>query len=186
MPQEIVQVIPDIPKHKTFSGRPQEYGDEIREEILNRMREGQTPNQICRDPHMPDVKTIDGWRDKDSAFNHAYAQARSAMVDCWGSQILDIADDSSKDIKIVETKNGPVELVDHEVTKRSELRINTRKWLMSKMRPELYGDKLEVQNNVNLQTQKLVTLENTLSNLSDDEYEALSILIDNTENENEG
>ena len=35
-------------------------------------------------------------------------------------------------------------LQDHEHIQRARLRVDTRKWMLSKMLPKLYGDKLDV------------------------------------------
>ncbi len=36
-----------------------------------------------------------------------------------------------------------IRLVDHEHIQRSRLRVDARKWLMSKMAPKKYGEKLQ-------------------------------------------
>jgi hypothetical protein len=36
------------------------------------------------------------------------------------------------------------EVVNNEVVNRSKLRVDTRKWLMAKMKPKVYGDKVDV------------------------------------------
>lgn len=56
-------------------------------------------------------------------------------------QILEIADDSSRD-KTTDSEGN--ERTDWEVVQRSRLRVDSRKWLMSKMCPRKYSDKLDV------------------------------------------
>lgn len=55
--------------------------------------------------------------------------------------ILEIADNSSQDE--IETPDGRI-VVNNEFIQRSRLRVDTRKWLMAKMKPKVYGDKYDV------------------------------------------
>ncbi len=54
--------------------------------------------------------------------------------------MADIADDGSNDF--TKDKDGKA-VVDHEHIQRSRLRIDTRKWIASKLLPKRYGDKLQ-------------------------------------------
>ena len=63
---------------------------------------------------------------------------------------LDIADDGSNDW--VERKNADgstTEVVNGEHIQRSRVRIDARKWLLSKLAPKKYGDKLEFAGDPN-------------------------------------
>lgn len=57
--------------------------------------------------------------------------------------IIDISDESSRDF--IETEDGRM-IPNTEAIQRSKLRVDTRKWLMAKMKPKKYGDKMEVDN----------------------------------------
>ena len=60
-----------------------------------------------------------------------------------GQEILEIADDASRDTKIVTNKNGSTsEVADHEWINRSKLRVDARKSLKSKIAPKKYGDRV--------------------------------------------
>jgi hypothetical protein len=72
-----------------------------------------------------------------------YARAREAQADHFADEILEIADDGTNDWTT--RRNGDdeeYEVVDHEHISRSKLRVDARKWLMAKMAPKKYGDKL--------------------------------------------
>lgn len=69
-----------------------------------------------------------------------YARAREAQADKFVEDIIQIADDGSRDTYIDE--NGNVR-TDQEVIARSRLRVDARKWLASKMAPKKYGEKIE-------------------------------------------
>ena len=60
-----------------------------------------------------------------------------------GQEILEISDDASRDTKIVTNKDdSPAEVAEHELINRSKLRVDARKWLMSKIAPKKYGDRV--------------------------------------------
>lgn len=52
---------------------------------------------------------------------------------------MEIADDSTNDW--VETKFGPQ--VNREAIERTKLRIDARKWMMARILPKKYGDKIQ-------------------------------------------
>ena len=54
--------------------------------------------------------------------------------------ILDIADESQSDTYL---DKEDIERTNHEVIARSRLRVDARKWYLSKLKPKKYGDKLE-------------------------------------------
>ena len=58
-------------------------------------------------------------------------------------EILAIADDGINDT-YVDDDGRP--RVDNDVIQRSRLRVDTRKWLMSKMAPKRFGDKVDVNH----------------------------------------
>jgi hypothetical protein len=55
--------------------------------------------------------------------------------------VLDIADNGTNDY--VDTENGPS--LDKDHIQRSRLRVDTRKWMLSKVLPKIYGDKVEIE-----------------------------------------
>lgn len=73
-----------------------------------------------------------------------YARAKVAQVEAWADDCIQISDDGTNDTYVDE--NGRTR-VDHDVVQRSKLRIDTRKWLMSKMLPRIYGDRPEEPDN---------------------------------------
>jgi hypothetical protein len=57
-------------------------------------------------------------------------------------ELLDIADDSTNDYMDRVGKDGEVtRVLDQEAMARSRLRLDTRKWMLSKMLPKVFGDK---------------------------------------------
>ena len=75
------------------------------------------------------------------AFSEQYARAREAQADKLAEESLQIADDGRSDTYLDAEGN---EKTDNEAIQRSRLRVDTRKWLASKMAPKKYGDKVAI------------------------------------------
>jgi hypothetical protein len=67
-------------------------------------------------------------------FRAQYAQARDAQHDHWADEILHIADTPNRE-------------VDRDVDHR-RLQVDARKWLLSKLAPKKYGDRLDVAGDI--------------------------------------
>lgn len=91
---------------------------------------------------MPAQSTIMAWLDGSRPeFSEQYARAREAQADKLAEEALQIADDGRSDTYLDAEGN---ERTDTEVIQRSKLRVDTRKWLASKMAPKKYGDKVAI------------------------------------------
>jgi hypothetical protein len=94
---------------------------------------------------MPDKSQVFKWLRTKEEFRDQYARAKQESADAMAEDILDIADDGTNDWIEAERKDGSTYMiVDHEHIQRSRLRVDTRKFLMAKMKPKVYGDKLDV------------------------------------------
>jgi hypothetical protein len=118
-------------------GRPSIYSQELAATICERLIYGEGLRAICRDDDMPSISTVIDWIKNKDDFSAQYARARELQAELLLDEILEIADDSSKDM--VDTGIGKV--VDHEVIQRARLRVDTRKWAMGKMSRK-FNDKI--------------------------------------------
>jgi hypothetical protein len=128
-------------------GRPTRYTPAIGNEICRRMADGESVRQICRDEAMPHESTVRSWAiDPEHPIYTQYGAARLAMYERWGEEIIEISDDGSNDWMERETDRGKADVVNSEHIQRSRLRVDTRKWLLSKLLPKRYGDKVGVEH----------------------------------------
>lgn len=104
-------------------------------EVLKHMREGQSLRQSSIKAGVAKQTFLD-WVDKDPELSGQYAQARADMIDCLADEIIEIADE-----KLTPTGDGKV---DSAMVQKQKLRIEARKWSLSKQAPKKYGDKLEL------------------------------------------
>jgi hypothetical protein len=108
-------------------GRPPAYTPALAAEICERMAMGESLRSICRSEGMPAEVTVRSWAIEDrEGFSSQYARASQIRMDCLADEILEIADNESGD------------------PARDRLRLDTRKWLMSKIAPKRFGDKLDL------------------------------------------
>lgn len=146
------------PKKK---GRPTLFTRELADRICRVLVTGRTLRQACRlNSDFPDESTVREWAyentgrtdgdpangvDPYSGFFPQYTRAREIGYLCMADDQVDIADDGSNDWMIAENESGQITVkVNHEHIKRSVLRVDTRKWLLSKALPKIYGDKLDL------------------------------------------
>jgi hypothetical protein len=141
------------------------YTREISDTICARMSEGESLRQIARDPEMPSEGTVRGWAVRDvDGFGDRYRSARQMLLEYWADQIVDIADDGELD------------------PRDRQIRTAVRQWLMSKLAPRRYGDKVQIGGDPESPVQ-IMHREVSLSDLSEAQLDALqhfthSLLID--------
>lgn len=90
-------------------------------------------------------KTFYEWIEEDEEKVKQYARATEERAEAILDEMIDIVDDSSNDVDEFEIIEGIVSTrTNNEVVQRSRLRYDARKWLVSKLNPKKYGDKLDV------------------------------------------
>jgi len=96
---------------------------------------------------MPCVATIFNWFRTEKGFLEQYEKAKEAQADTLAEELLDIADDGTNDWMEKTNKDGENIgwQLNGEHVQRSRLRVDTRKWVASKLKPKKYGDKLAHQ-----------------------------------------
>jgi hypothetical protein len=116
------------------------YTEAIADELCRRLADGESLKKICRTKGMPGFATVISWAiDASHQFADRYARARDIGYRHLADEILEISDNSEADF--VQTEDGR-KVVDHEHIQRSRLKVETRKWMLSKMLPRIYGEKI--------------------------------------------
>ena len=123
-------------------GRPSDYTQELCDEICAKLAEGKSLRTVCLADEMPSTVTVFAWMRKYPEFLNQYANAKEESADALFEETLDIADDGSNDWMEQNKGDDAGYRVNGESIQRSRLRVDTRKWMMSKMKPKKYGDKL--------------------------------------------
>ena len=110
------------------AGRPTDYTQELATSICSRIAEGESVRSIVRDKEMPSSSTIFRWLlDEDKKeFWEQYEKARNIQAENMFEELVEIADRSEQDVM------------------RDRLRVDTRKWYLSKVLPKKFGDKVDL------------------------------------------
>ena len=127
-------------------GRPSDYTKEVGDYICDQLANGRSLLSICKDNNTPDKTTVYRWLLSENPlydeFRTNYALAREIQYQSMADEILDIADNGVNDYVMTNSEEGDLCRVNPEAINRSRLRVETRKWFMSKVLPK-FKDKPE-------------------------------------------
>ena len=114
-----------VPAKKRM-GRPPVYelNDEMALRICERLILGRSLRSICGDEDVPSITVVLRWLKDSPDFRVQYALAREAQADTLVDDMLDIADDRTRDPN------------DRRIS------LDARKWIAGRMKPKKYGDKI--------------------------------------------
>jgi hypothetical protein len=108
-------------------GRPSSYSTEMADAICKKVSQGQALLHVCEEDGFPSPSTVFRWLNEREEFRNKYARAREIQIERMALDALRIADDPNED------------------PQSRRVRVDTRKWILSKWAPKKYGDKLEVE-----------------------------------------
>jgi len=124
-----------------MAGRPTSYTPKRAIAICALLAEGRSLTGICKADNMPSIMSVYRWLAVNASFRELYARAREDQADTLADEIVDIADDGSRDY--VKDATDKI-VVDHDHIARSRLRVDARKWVAAKLKPKKYGDRLDL------------------------------------------
>jgi hypothetical protein len=97
---------------------------ETKDRICEQIAEGRSLRAICTDEGMPSKSTVFVALGEDKAFADQYARARETQADTLFEEVLEIADSTNQ-------------------ADDRRVKIDARKWMAGKLRPKVYGDKVQ-------------------------------------------
>jgi hypothetical protein len=127
---------------KRHGGQKTKYTEALADEICERLASGEPLQSICRDPHMPNETKVRNWALNDTpekawaGFSVRYAQAREMGFEHMADEIIAISD-----AEYIGTDGN----VDNGAVQQARLRSDNRKWLLSKMLPKRFGDRVTAE-----------------------------------------
>lgn len=130
---------------KTKPGSPERAA--IAEVVLQGMNGGLSCFKACQAAGVPH-NTFLRWVDDDPELADRYAGARHNLIERMANELLDISD-----APVPTTDSGAT---DSGAVQDKRLRVDTRKWLLSKLAPKKYGDKIETTHQVGESITKIV------------------------------
>lgn len=120
------------------------YTEEIADEICDRLAAGESLASICNDAHMPNETKVRIWAMNDQAdkqgtgagFRARFNAAREMGYERMADEVIAIGD---ADYRM------PDGLVDNAAVQQARLRSDNRKWMLSKMLPKRFGDRVTAE-----------------------------------------
>lgn len=131
---------------KNKGGRPTKYTQELADRICEQLASGDSMRTVCKPDDMPSMQTVFSWLRTKPEFLEQYTRAKQEAADAYIEEMLDIADDGTNDWMEYHDKDGNALgwKLNGEHVQRSRVRIDTRKWVASKLKPKKYGDKVDL------------------------------------------
>jgi len=126
-------------KAKRPRGGQLTYTQAVADEICAALAAGMSLRKVCQKPGMPPESTVRGWVIDDvQGFAAQYARARQLLAERWADEVLDLAD--------LPPATLPDGRIDTGAVNHQRLMVDSRKWLLSKVLPKVYGDKVAVDH----------------------------------------
>lgn len=127
--------------------RPTKYTKKLSDQICERLAMGDSMRTVASDNLMPAMTTLFRWLREKDEFRKQYELAKIESADSMADSSLHIADHESaqpaydEDGKALMVDGKPLMVVTAQSVAQARLRIDTRKWYASKLKPKKYGDK---------------------------------------------
>ncbi len=128
---------------KAPRGRQTIFTQEIATAICEKLANGDSLRSVCESEEMPAESTVRSWAlDDIQGFGAQYTRAREIGFEKRAEEILLIADTPLIGVKTKTNEKGEVETTEGDMIEHRRLQVDARKWLLSKMLPKRYGEKL--------------------------------------------
>lgn len=135
-------------------GRPPEpVPEDIADEILSWIYEGNSLTSYSKQPGKPKLRTIYGWCEKDETFRAQFTRAREAGAESLVELAQDVANDGLNDTQVDE--EGRV-IVNHDVVQRSKLRVETLLKRAACFCPRRFGTKASLEHSGKLSLDAII------------------------------
>lgn len=87
---------------------------------------------------MPAMASVFKWLREDNEFSQQYARAKEEGSEAWHEELAELGDEAIDLAQRVDPKSSGA------VVQAVKLKADNIKWMMSKMKPKKYGDKMDV------------------------------------------
>ena len=126
-------------------GRPSKFTPEVVDKILGLLAEGESERSIFDNDWAPSWRAWHNYKEdqhalENSPFVHQYERAKDACYRNWESKIIKIATDESRDYLVNEKGR---DVGNTTAVLRDRLKIDSYKWIMSKLKPKVYGESIK-------------------------------------------
>jgi hypothetical protein len=117
------------------------YSHALCDRLCASLAQGKSLRQAAQEEGVA-ASTVLEWAGRYKQFGEQYTRAREIGYALLAEEIIEISDDAAHDTQVV----GEREVVNTEFVARSRLRVDSRKWILAKMLPKVYGEKLDLHH----------------------------------------
>ena len=136
-------------------GRPTKYNKKLADKICSLMAEGKSLKSICEQEGMPNASNVFKWLTIYQDFRENYTQAQNDRTEAQLEQLNEIGDTAIELARTTGEKRA------NAVVQAVKLKADNMKWVMSKMKPKKYGDKLDMTTDGKALTVELISYAKT-------------------------
>lgn len=127
--KEQILALPKNTALRPRTGRPSIITEEMMAKICDGITSGLSLVKVCAQEGMPDTYTVYEHLVKNKDFAAIYTKAQHVKTEAMFENLVEIADDATPEQAAV-----------------MRLRIDTRKWVLARMNPKKYGEKVELEH----------------------------------------
>lgn len=91
---------------------------------------------------------------RDPELEKQYTRAKQVQMESLSEEIIEISDE--RPVERIVTESATITKTDGAGVQRNRMRVDTRKWLMSKLVPKKYGEKLALAGDADQPLQMVV------------------------------
>ena len=117
--------------------RPVDYTQEIGSTICDRLFDGETLSEICRDAAMPDKPTVMRWLAQQPKFLDEYVFTCELLVEDLAAEAVSIADNAGSECRQRVRGTKVVTVSGREERARCRLRLAIRHWVADRLIPKI-------------------------------------------------
>ncbi len=121
-----------------ITGRPNEYTQETADRVCEMIANGYSLRKVCAEENMPVASTVFKWMRENEDFSKHYAKACAERTEAQNEEMLELGDEAISLAQSVDVKASGA------VVNAVRLKSDNLKWVMSKMKPKKFGDKLDL------------------------------------------
>lgn len=134
-------------------GRPTKYSPALASKICAHIAEGKSMRKISKLAGMPTTAAMFKWMGEFPEFMEQYDRAKQEQAEHFAEEIVEIADDGVMTeliidgVPVVDPDTGePYKIPTSVGVQHARLRVDSRKWIASKLRPKRYGEKVTTEH----------------------------------------
>lgn len=130
----------DVPAKRKL-GRPTTLTQDIADRLFAAMATGSTITKFCRENPDVTLGQIVMWESRNEEFRERIARARELQTRAWADELVSMSEDPP--MVTVPGRHGDYQAVDSGAVQLRKLRADNLKWLMARLSPKDFGDRLQ-------------------------------------------